>query len=133
MLRWISSGFIFLALVSLAATTGFVLTENTGWSVIRLPYWLQGLFGGVALEIWSPALLVAWPVLVVCLFALALAWVRGFFRSHSDGRTIRSLEQELAAMRNLPFDRPAPLEDLRDSDLDGANEDDELSRREEAS
>lgn len=114
MVRWVASGLFVLVLIAFGVATGFVLVENAGWTLVQIPSWLQSTVGGQALEVWSPILLLSWPVALVTSILLVWSLGRGMFRSRQDGRAIVGLERELAALRNLPFMHPAPLEDLPD-------------------
>ena len=114
MVRWVASGLFILALIAFGVATGFVLVENAGWTLVRVPTWLESAIGGRAIEVWSPVLLLSWPVALVAITLLLWVLGQGLFRRKHDGRAIDGLERELAALRNLPFMHPAPLEDLPD-------------------
>ena len=91
---------------------GLFLVANSGWVQVNVPPWLTWLFGDPKIEVWLPALIGGWLVTVIGV-VVALAWSMFYvWRRRQYEALIGKLERELAALRNLPFTNPAPLEDL---------------------
>lgn len=115
MIRWIriaAVGCALLTIVGLGVGIGLFLVANSRWVVVHVPEWLQWAFGDRPVEVWLPALLAGWLAAVVGAAAM-LAWSMYYvWRRRQYEALIARLEKELAMLRNLPFTRPAPLEDL---------------------
>ena len=115
MIRWIRTiaiGVLVLAMIGLGVVIGLFLVANGGWIAVNVPPWLGWAFGDLRTEVWLPALLAGWLGVVLaaaCLLAWSMYYV---WRRRQYESLINKLEKELAALRNLPFNDPAPLEDL---------------------
>lgn len=115
MIRWlrlIAIATVILSMVGLGVVAGLFLVSNAGWVPVEVPPWLQGLFGSKPHEIWLPALIVGWVAGAVLLGVLVLWSMFYVWRRRQYESLIERLERELAHLRNLPFESPAPLEDL---------------------
>jgi hypothetical protein len=103
---------VILSFIGLGVCAGLFLVANSGWVGVRIPPWLEGLFGNRPHEVWLPALIAGWLATAVLLSALIL-WVMFYlWRRRQYESLIGKLERELARLRNLPFEQPAPFEDL---------------------
>ena len=91
---------------------GLILVANSRWITVNVPEWLQWLLGERPLELWLPALIAGWLTAMLVVGALLLWSMWYVFRRRQYESLIGRLEKELATLRNLPFTRPAPLEDL---------------------
>jgi len=114
-IRWLrlaAIGTVILSMIGLGVVVGLFLVANSGWVPIKTPPWLTGLFGNKPHDIWLPALIAGWLASAVVIAALLLWSMFYVYRRRQYESLIRSLEKELAALRNLPFKQPAPLEDL---------------------
>ncbi len=115
MIRWlrlIAIAAVILSMIGLGVVAGLFLVANAGWVPVEIPPWLQGLFGARPHEVWLPALIAGWLIGPVMLGALVLWSMFYVWRRRQYETLIDRLERELARLRNLPFDAPAPLEDL---------------------
>ena len=111
-LRLIATATVILCFIGLGVAAGLFLVSNSGWVGVRIPPWLEGLFGNRPHEVWLPALIAGWLATAVLLSALIL-WVMFYlWRRRQYESLIARLERELARLRNLPFEAPAPFEDL---------------------
>lgn len=123
MIRWIRTlaiGILVLAMIGLGVVIGLCLVANGGWITVDVHPWLYWAFGRVDLEVWLPALLAGWLAVAIA-GATLLAWSMYYvWRRRQYESLIARLERELATLRNLPFTRPAPLEDLPDEADDEA-------------
>jgi uncharacterized membrane protein len=124
MIRWIrmaAVGGVLLAFIGIGIVVGLILVANARWVTVVVPEWLQWLLGERPLEIWLPALIAGWLTAVLALGALLVWSMYYVWRRRQYESLIGRLEQENATLRNLPFTRPAPLEDLpEDRDEEGA-------------
>jgi hypothetical protein len=111
-LRLIATATIILSLIGLGVIAGLFLVANSGWVPVRIPPWLEGLFGSKPHEIWLPGLIAGWLASALLLAAIALWSMYYVYRRRQYEALIGRLERELAKLRNLPFVEPAPLEDL---------------------
>jgi H+/Cl- antiporter ClcA len=111
-LRLIAIATVILSMIGLGVVAGLFLVANSGWVPVDIPPWLQGLFGAKPHEIWLPALIGGWLIGPVLLGALVLWSMFYVWRRRQYETLIARLERELAHLRNLPFESPAPLEDL---------------------
>ena len=115
MLRWlrlIATATVILSLIGLGVILGLFLIANSGWVPVRMPPWLQDLFGDRPREIWLPALIAGWLASALLVATLVLWSMFYVWRRRQYESLIGRLEKELARLRNLPFVEPAPLEDL---------------------
>jgi UPF0716 family protein affecting phage T7 exclusion len=110
---------LILLLLLAGATLGYFLVQNASWVVVRFPtvqLSREDPFPVVEYEsslAWvMAAAMLAGFVLGVLLFMPS--WLRRVWERHRERRFITSLEGELTELRNLPVERPAPLEDLPD-------------------
>jgi len=114
-IRWLrlaAVGTVILSIIGLGTVLGLFLVANDAWVPIKTPQWLTGLFGTKLHDIWLPALIAGWLASALMAAALLLWSMFYVYRRRQYESLIRSLEKELAALRNLPFKQPAPLEDL---------------------
>jgi hypothetical protein len=115
MVRWVRLALVatlILALLGLGVIAGLFLVVNGGWIEVAVPPWLSGLFGSAPIEVWLPALLGGW-ILSALLSGLVLIWsMHHVWRRRQVEALIGQLEGELADLRNMALDDPAPLEDL---------------------
>lgn len=115
MLRWlrlIAIATVILSLIGLGVITGLFLVANSGWVPVKIPPWLQGLFNDRPHDVWLPALIGGWLASAILLATLALWSMFYVWRRRQYESLIGKLEKELAKLRNLPFEQPAPFEDL---------------------
>lgn len=115
MIRWLriaSIGGVVLGFIGIGIGVGLVLVANSRWVTVNVPEWLQWMLGERPLEIWLPALIGGWLAAVLGLGALLLWSMYYVWRRRQYESLISRLERELATLRNMPFERPAPLEDL---------------------
>lgn len=140
MIRWLrvaALAMVVMSMVGLGVCVGLFLVANAGWVQVNVPPWLTWLFGDPQIEIWLPALIGGWLVTVIGV-VVALVWSMYYvWRRRQYESLVKRLERELAALRNLPFTNPAPLEDLperpnedaarilRATDRDDADDDDD--------
>lgn len=125
MVRWVRLvlfGALILAILGLGVVAGLFLVANGGWVEVAVPPWLTGLFGPEPVEIWLPAMLAGWILSAVLAGALLVWSMYYVWRRRQYESLIGDLEKELADLRNLPFDDPAPLEDLPETPDPGAGE-----------
>ena len=115
MIRWlrlIATATVILSLIGLGVVAGLFLVANSGWVPVKIPPWLEAVFGDRPQEVWLPSLIAGWLTSVV-LFATIVLWSMFYvWRRRQYESLINKLERELAKLRNLPFVDPAPLEDL---------------------
>ena len=103
---------LILAILGVGGIGGLFLVANGSWVEIAVPPWLTGLFGAAPVEVWLPALLGGW-LLCALLAGGLLVWSMFYvWRRRQYESLIGEIESELADLRNLPLDEPAPLEDL---------------------
>jgi len=111
-LRLIAIATVILSLIGLGVIAGLFLVANSGWVPVKIPPWLQGLFNNHPHDVWLPALIGGWLASAVLLATLALWSMFYVWRRRQYESLIGKLEKELAKLRNLPFEQPAPFEDL---------------------
>ncbi len=115
MIRWlrlIATATVILSLIGLGVAAGLFLVANSGWVPVKIPPWLEGLFGNRPHEVWLPALIAGWLASAILLGAVVLWSMFYVWRRRQYESLINKLEKELAKLRNLPFEAPAPFEDL---------------------
>ncbi len=115
MIRWlrlIAIATVILSMIGLGVIAGLFLVANSGWIPVRIPPWLEGVFGNRPHEVWLPALIAGWLASAVLLATVVLWSMFYVWRRRQYESLIGRLEKELAKLRNLPFTEPAPLEDL---------------------
>ena len=115
MIRWlrlIATATVILSLIGLGVIAGLFLVANSGWVPVKIPPWLQGLFNDRPHDVWLPALIAGWLATAILLSALTLWSLYYLYRRRQYESLITKLEKELAKLRNLPFEQPAPFEDL---------------------
>lgn len=115
MIRWlrlIATATVILSLIGLGVIAGLFLVSNSGWVFVKIPPWLEGLFGDRPHEMWLPALIGGWLLSMILLATITLWSMFYVWRRRQYESLINRLERELAKLRNLPFVDPAPLEDL---------------------
>ena len=111
-LRLVTTWVAVAAMIGIGVIAGLFLVANSGWVAIAIPPWLHDVFGQRPREVWLPALIAGWLLAAILAGAL-LAWSLYYvWRRRQAEATVAKLERELARLRNLPFDAPAPLEDL---------------------
>jgi H+/Cl- antiporter ClcA len=111
-LRLIATATVILSLIGLGVIAGLFLVANSGWVPVKIPPWLQGVFNDRPHDVWLPALIAGWLASAILLAALALGSMFYVWRRRQYESLITKLEKELAKLRNLPFEQPAPFEDL---------------------
>lgn len=111
-LRFLATATVVLSMIGLGVVAGLFLVANGGWIPVTTPPWLTGLLGDRPHEIWLPALIAGWFAGAVLLCALVLTTLFAIWRRRQYESLVHRLERELARLRNLPFQEPAPLEDL---------------------
>lgn len=111
-LRLIATATVILCLIGLGVIAGLFLVANSGWVAVKIPPWLEGLFNDRPHEVWLPALIAGWLASAILLAAIALWSMFYVWRRRQYESLIARLEKELAKLRNLPFEQPAPFEDL---------------------
>jgi hypothetical protein len=111
-LRLIAIATVILSLIGLGVAAGLFLVANSGWVAVEIPPWLEGLFGNRPHEVWLPALIAGWLASAILLAAFVLWSMFYVWRRRQYESLIGRLEKELAKLRNLPFEQPAPFEDL---------------------
>jgi hypothetical protein len=115
MVRWIriaAIGLLGLSMIGVGIGVGLLLVANNRWVAVEVPAWLEAVFRARSLDLWLPALLAGWFAAALALAALLLWSLFYVWRRKQYEAIIARLERELATLRNLPFTRPAPLEDL---------------------
>lgn len=136
MVRWVriaALGVMILAMIALGVVVGLFLVANGGWVAIEVPPWLRGVAGEGGIELWLPALLGGWLVAAIAVLVLLVWSMYYVWRRRQYESLVRKLERELAQLRNLPFENPAPLEDLPElPDRDAAEALAEASRGEDS-
>jgi hypothetical protein len=114
-IRWVrlaAGAVAILAMITLGVGVGLFLVANGGWIAIDVPRWLARFFASEGVEVWLPALLSGWLLAVLALVALLVGSMFYVWRRRQYEGLVTRLERELAHLRNLPFENPAPLEDL---------------------
>jgi hypothetical protein len=111
-LRFVATATMILSMIGLGVVAGLFLVANAGWVAVTIPPWLTALFGDRPHEVWLPALIAGWLASALLLGALVLVTMFYVWRRRQYEALVNRLERELARLRNLPFDEPAPLEDL---------------------
>jgi heme exporter protein D len=111
-LRFIATATMVLSMIGLGVVAGLFLVANGGWVPVAIPPWLTALFGDRPHEVWLPALIAGWLASALLLGALVLLMMLYVWRRRQYESLVNRLERELARLRNLPFQEPAPLEDL---------------------
>jgi hypothetical protein len=111
-LRFLATATVVLSMIGLGVVAGLFLVANDAWAPVITPPRLTGLLGKQVHEIWLPALIGGWFAGAVLLGALVLTTLFAIWRRRQYESLVDRLERELARLRNLPFDEPAPLEDL---------------------
>jgi hypothetical protein len=99
-------------MIGIGLVAGLFLVANSGWIAIEVPPWLRDVFGQRPREVWLPALIAGWLLAALLAAALLAGSLYYVWRRRQADATVAKLERELARLRNLPFDAPAPLEDL---------------------
>ncbi len=115
MIRWlrvIATATVILSLIGLGIIAGLFLVANSGWVAVKIPPWLEGMFGDKPHEVWLPGLIGGWLASLILVAAITLWSMFYVWRRRQYESLINRLERELAKLRNLPFVDPAPLEDL---------------------
>lgn len=119
MSRWLRT--LAFSLLFLTAGVAFwgsyhFLAQNNAWVILKIPFiqWdLNDPFPNLEYDAYL------WLVMVVAFFVGALfagllffpSWIRRGVERRRQRRYIHDLEGELADLRNLPVNSPAPLED----------------------
>lgn len=111
-LRFIATATIVLSMIGLGVIAGLFLVANGGWVPVEIPPWLTDVLGDRPHEIWLPALIAGWLTTAVLLAALVMWSMFYVWRRRQYESLVNRLERELTKLRNLPFQDPAPLEDL---------------------
>ena len=101
-----------LSMIGLGVIAGLFLVANAGWIPVTTPPWLTSVLGDRPHEVWLPVLIAGWGVAALALGALVLTTLFAIWRRRQHESLVHRLERELARLRNLPFQEPAPLEDL---------------------
>lgn len=115
MIRWlrlIATATVILSMIGLGVIAGLFLVANSGWIPVKIPPWLEGMFGDRPHDVWLPALIAGWLASAILLATIVLWSMFYVWRRRQYESLINRLERELAKLRNLPFTEPAPLEDL---------------------
>ena len=107
-------------MIGLGVVAGLFLVANAGWVPVKIPPWLEGLFGNRPHEVWLPGLIGGWLATAILLGAMILWSMYYVWRRRQYESLIGKLERELAKLRNLPFVDPAPLEDLPETPSESA-------------
>lgn len=122
---------IILVVLMLGAAAALFFSENNQWVPLSWPYprfSFDEPFGVHTFEVLTGVAAAGWVFALMLLLAALVLFPLYLRRTRQYAATIRRLEKELVALRNLPFRAPAPLEDLPDEPVDrsGADlEDDE--------
>ena len=111
-LRFLATATVVLSMIGLGVVAGLFLVANGGWVAVTTPPWLTAILGDRPHEMWLPALIAGWFASAVLLGALVLTTLFAIWRRRQYESLVDRLERELARLRNLPFEEPAPLEDL---------------------
>lgn len=111
-LRFVATATMILSMIGLGVVAGLLLVANSGWIPVVIPPWLTALFGDRPREVWLPALIAGWLASALLVGAVVLLTMFHVWRRRQYESLVNRLERELARLRNLPFDEPAPLEDL---------------------
>jgi len=111
-LRLIATATVILSMIGLGVIAGLFLVANSGWIPVKIPPWLEGMFGDRPHDVWLPALIAGWLASAILLATIVLWSMFYVWRRRQYESLINRLERELAKLRNLPFTEPAPLEDL---------------------
>ena len=115
MVRWVRlalAGIAILAILAVGVSAGLFLVANAGWVDVAVPPWMKSVFGDDPAQVWLPALLAGWLLSALVAAALLIWSMYYVWRRRQYETLIARLEGELADLRNLPFENPAPLEDL---------------------
>lgn len=114
--RWIKVTAILLvtvAFIIVGVGVALFLIENDRWDRVELHPWLRTIgLGDTEWEVWVPVLIAGWFVAILVLGALFLWSVFYVWRRRQYESEIRRLQRELIKLRNLPFEDPAPFEDV---------------------
>lgn len=114
--RWIKNAAIFLvtvAFIIVGVGIALFLIENDRWERVDLHPWLRQIgLGDAEWEVWVPLLVAGWFVATLILGILFLWSVFYVWRRRRYESEIRRLQRELIKLRNLPFEDPAPFEDV---------------------
>ncbi|MCX5745885.1 MAG: hypothetical protein NT062_25695 [Proteobacteria bacterium] len=111
-LRFVATATVILSMIGLGVIAGLFLVANSGWIAVEIPPWLRGLFGDRPHEVWLPGLIGGWLASAILLAAIILWSMFYVWRRRQYESLIGRLERELAKLRNMPFENPAPFEDL---------------------
>lgn len=111
-LRFVATATVVMSMIALGVIAGLFLVANSGWVAVEIPPWLAGIFGSKPHEVWLPGLIAGWLVGALLLATLVLWSAFYVWRRRQYEALVDRLERELARLRNLPFEEPAPLEDL---------------------
>ena len=115
MIRWLriaAKATATLAFIALGILVGLFLVANGSWVPVDVPPWLADLTPEPRVQVWLPALIAGWLVATLVLAVLLLWSMYYVWRRRQYESLINRLEKELAKLRNLPFEQPAPFEDL---------------------
>jgi hypothetical protein len=113
-LRLLALATAIVAMIGVGVVVGLFLVANSGWVKVDVPPWLMrlALFEHRQHQLWLPALIGGW-LATALLLSLLVVWSMWYvWRRRQYETLIGHLEQELASLRNLPLNEPAPLEDL---------------------
>lgn len=111
-LRLVTTWVAVAAMIGIGVIAGLFLVANSGWVAIAIPPWLHDVFGQRPREVWLPALIAGWLLTAILAGAMLAGSLYYVWRRRQADASVAKLERELARLRNLPFDAPAPLEDL---------------------
>lgn len=106
-----------LFVLTAGAAAALFFSENAQWVPISLPYPRVSFdepFGVHTFEVLVGVATAGWLVALACLLAAVVLLPLYLRRTRQLNSMIKRLERELVALRNLPFQAPAPLEDLPD-------------------
>ena len=108
------------ALILVGIEVGMFIRMNDAWVTLRwpLPRGTAGAVGAIAYE--SPAWVLCLGWVVAAIFAVAtVLWFPVYLTRRRQARAeIARLEREVADLRNLPINSPAPLADLPRDDAE---------------
>ena len=99
-------------MIGIGVIAGLFLVANSRWVAVAIPPWLHEVFGQRPREVWLPALIAGWLLAAMLAGAMLAGSLYYVWRRRQAEAMVVKLERELARLRNLPFDAPAPLEDL---------------------
>jgi hypothetical protein len=121
------------AMVGVGVVVGLFLVANSGWVAVNMPPWLRSMLGERPREVWLPGLIAGWLLVAILGGILLISSLYFVWRRRQHDALVARLERELARLRNLPFEQPAPLEDLPEhADPTAAKTMATLARRDES-